>query len=110
MEKNSHRFRLLYKNVIASLLIKGYSAIVALLLVPLTLECLGTLKNGVWLTISSILIWIDMIGKWLAKQTGYPYSTQRIARGQENCQFYHGNVDVYRTSFTYYYIIIDKEY
>jgi O-antigen/teichoic acid export membrane protein len=28
-------------------------------MVPITLSCLGEYKNGVWLTISSILLWID---------------------------------------------------
>ncbi len=61
MTDNSQRSRLLYKNVIASVFIKGYAAIISLLLVPLTLNCLGELRNGVWLTISSILVWIDMM-------------------------------------------------
>ena len=61
MYKNSQRSRLLYKNIVASIGIKGYAAIISLMLVPLTLNCLGTLRNGVWLTISSILIWIDQM-------------------------------------------------
>lgn len=31
------------------------------LLIPITLKCLGEYKNGVWLTISSLLIWIDQL-------------------------------------------------
>ena len=50
---------LLIKNVVASFAIKGWSALVVLLMVPLTLKILGIYNNGVWLTISSILIWID---------------------------------------------------
>ena len=42
-----------------SFLIKGWSGVVTLLLVPVTLHCLGEYKNGLWLTISSMLIWID---------------------------------------------------
>ena len=61
MKDNSKRSRLLFKNIVASIAIKGYAAIISLMLVPLTLNCLGTLKNGVWLTISSILIWIDQM-------------------------------------------------
>lgn len=30
-------------------------------MVPLTLKCLGTYQNGVWLTISSLLVWIDQM-------------------------------------------------
>jgi O-antigen/teichoic acid export membrane protein len=47
--------------VFASFLIKGWSAVVVLMMVPLTLHCLGAYKNGVWLTISSMLVWIDQM-------------------------------------------------
>jgi O-antigen/teichoic acid export membrane protein len=50
---------LLQKNILASFLIKGWSALIVLLLVPATLNCLGEYKNGIWLTISSLLLWID---------------------------------------------------
>ena len=57
----NNRSSLLVKNVIASFVLKGWSAIVVLLMVPLTLEMLGEYTNGVWLTISSILIWMDLM-------------------------------------------------
>lgn len=60
-QNNDTRTRLLLKNVVASFAIKGWSAIVVLLMVPLTLKILGVYNNGVWLTISSILIWIDLM-------------------------------------------------
>lgn len=56
---SEHRSSLLQKNIIASFFIKGWSAIIVLLMVPATLHCLGEYKNGVWLTISSMLLWID---------------------------------------------------
>jgi len=55
------RTSLLRKNIVASFLIKGWSAVIVLLMVPLTLKILGVYSNGVWLTISSILIWIDLM-------------------------------------------------
>lgn len=57
--KGSKRSILIKKNIIASFLIKGWSALVQFLLVPLTLACLGEYENGVWLTISSVLLWIN---------------------------------------------------
>lgn len=51
----------LFKNVLASFFIKGWSALVVLMMVPITLSCLGEYQNGVWLTISSILVWIDQM-------------------------------------------------
>lgn len=56
---SSHRSSLLQRNILASFLIKGWSALIVLLLVPATLNCLGEYKNGIWLTISSLLLWID---------------------------------------------------
>ena len=53
------RSRYLYANIAASFLIKGWSAVVVLLQVPATLHCLGNYQNGIWLTISSLLLWID---------------------------------------------------
>ena len=55
------RSKLLAKNVAASFILKGWSAIVVLSMVPLTLKMLGIYQNGVWLTISSILIWVDLL-------------------------------------------------
>ena len=51
----------LQKNIMVSFLAKGWSAIVVLMMVPLTLNCLGVYQNGVWLTISSMLVWIDQM-------------------------------------------------
>lgn len=53
------RTALVRKNVIASLFFKGWASVMQLLLVPLTLHCLDVYENGVWLTISSMLLWID---------------------------------------------------
>ncbi len=53
------RSRNLYANIAASFVIKGWSALIVLLMVPATLHCLGEYKNGIWLTISSLLLWID---------------------------------------------------
>ncbi len=59
MSVKDKRSSLIVKNVLASVFIKGWSALVQFLLVPLTLACLGVYENGVWLTISSVLLWID---------------------------------------------------
>ncbi len=53
------RTKLLVRNVIASFFIKGWAACVTLMMVPLTLKCLGVYQNGVWLTISSLLVWVE---------------------------------------------------
>jgi O-antigen/teichoic acid export membrane protein len=60
-ETDKIRSRLIVKNVIASFLVKGWTAVIVLLMVPLVLNCLGAYQNGVWLTISSLLVWIDQM-------------------------------------------------
>lgn len=57
--KGDKRSALLKKNIAGSFFIKGWNCIVQLLLVPLTLNCLNQYEYGIWLTINSILIWID---------------------------------------------------
>lgn len=56
---NNGRTALIRKNILASFLMKGWSVVIQFLLVPLTLHCLGNYENGIWLTISSMLSWID---------------------------------------------------
>lgn len=46
------------KNIIGSLLVKGFSILISLLLVPLTLGYVSSELYGVWLTISSITMWL----------------------------------------------------
>ena len=55
-QKRSSR---LQKNILVSFIAKGWSAVIVLLMVPVTLKCLGEYNNGVWLTISSVMLWID---------------------------------------------------
>lgn len=61
MKISQERSILLVKNILVSFVIKGWSALVVLSMVPLTLYCLGEYQNGVWLTISSLLVWMDQM-------------------------------------------------
>ena len=47
------------KNILASILLKGIDGLVYLLLVPVTLGYLNEYEYGIWLTLSSILMWIN---------------------------------------------------
>lgn len=49
------------KNILASVLFKGGSILISLLLVPLTLSYLNAYEYGVWLTLSSILSWVYIL-------------------------------------------------
>ena len=47
------------KNMIGSIFIKGISILIQLILVPLTLGYLSQELYGIWLTISSIILWLN---------------------------------------------------
>lgn len=47
------------KNIIGSFLIKGCSIIISLMLVPITLGYVSSELYGIWLTLSSIMMWIS---------------------------------------------------
>jgi len=46
------------KNIIGSLIIKGLSIVISLVIVPLTLNYLNPSNYGIWLVLSSMVMWI----------------------------------------------------
>lgn len=59
--RNDARSRLLAKNVVGTVVVKGWASVVIFLLVPLTLRCLGTYANGLWMTLSAVLVWFEQM-------------------------------------------------
>ena len=57
--ESSARTRKVKNNVIGSLVIKGLSIVVQLILVPLTLGYVSDELYGIWLTLSSIVVWLN---------------------------------------------------
>lgn len=55
----SERSRNLKKNILGSIALKGISILVQLALVPLTLGYLSEEPYGIWLTVSSIVLWLN---------------------------------------------------
>jgi len=47
------------KNIIGSLIIKGISIAIGLILVPLTINYINPSQYGIWLTLSSMIAWIS---------------------------------------------------
>lgn len=56
---NNERTATMKKNIVGSLLVKGISIIVQLLLVPLTLGYVSSELYGIWLTLSSVMLWLN---------------------------------------------------
>ena len=55
------RTRKARKNIIVSLLLKGASMVISFVLIPMTIGYLSPYEYGVWLTLSSLLHWIDFM-------------------------------------------------
>lgn len=58
LHKGNERTRNVKNNIIQSVAIKGFSILIQLLLVPMTLGYLSPELYGIWLTLSSILLWL----------------------------------------------------
>lgn len=57
--KGNSRSASVKRNIVGSLLIKGISIIIQLMIVPLTLGYVSSELYGVWLTLSSIVLWLN---------------------------------------------------
>lgn len=77
---------LLKKNILGSFFIKGWTCLVQLLLVPVTLNCLNQYEYGIWLTINSLLIWIDSfdigLGNGLRNRLAASIAINDVARAR----------------------------
>ena len=47
------------KNIVASVFIKGFSIVINLILVPLTIQYVDVTKYGIWVALSSIIAWFS---------------------------------------------------
>lgn len=57
---SSTRTKVISKNALLSLIVKGGQIVISLLLVRLLLQYLGNYEYGLWITISSVLAWMNM--------------------------------------------------
>ena len=53
------RSKLAKKNIAASLLIKGFSIAIGLILLPITIDYINPTKYGIWITLSSLISWFS---------------------------------------------------
>lgn len=59
VSENHERTRLAQKNIILSFIIKGLSIAINLVFVPLTINYIDAERYGIWLTLSSIIVWFN---------------------------------------------------
>lgn len=59
INKGDRRTVAVKKNIVGSLFVKGCSIVISLLIVPLTLGYVSSDLYGIWLTLSSIMMWLN---------------------------------------------------
>lgn len=59
IKQGSGRSVVVKKNIVGSLFVKGCSIVISLLIVPLTLGYVSSDLYGIWLTLSSIMMWFN---------------------------------------------------
>lgn len=81
MESFVNRTASIKKNIIASLFLKCINILTGLLLVPLTIDYVNSSKYGVWLTVSSIVLWLSYFDLGLIHGFRNKYTTA-ISQGK----------------------------
>lgn len=71
------------KNIFSMLILKGGNIIVSLLYVPLLINTLSTYNYGIWLTITSFVVWMDLMDIGLGNGLRNNLS-KAIAEGNKN--------------------------
>lgn len=96
--ETDNRTSLVRKNIYFSFALKGWAGLVQLFLVPFTLFCLNNYENGIWMTISSILLWIDHLDIGLGNGL----------RNKLSAQLAHGDIQKARESVssTFFMLIL----
>jgi O-antigen/teichoic acid export membrane protein len=75
------RYTRLFQTILTSFLGKGLTILVGLITVPLTIGYLGTERYGLWVTISTLLIWLQLadlgLGNGLTNALAEAYGSDR---------------------------------
>lgn len=86
------------KNVLGSLLIKGVSIGISLLLVPLSINYINPAQYGIWLTLSSVISWISFFDIGFTHGLRNKFAEAKAKGNTEEAKIY--------VSTTYFYISI----
>lgn len=89
------------RNIAYSLMVKGASIIVSLLIIPLTLGYLSPYEYGVWLTLNSVLTWVNYFDIGLGHGL-----RNRLVEALANKDFKLGQIYVSTTFFLMFLIAL----
>jgi len=76
------------KNIIASLILRGASIAISLVLVPLTINYINVSQYGIWLTISSIVVWFSFFDIGLTQGLRNKFAEAVASKNDELAQIY----------------------
>jgi len=76
------------KNILASIIIKGLSIGISLLLVPLTINYVNSSRYGIWLTLSSIVAWLSFFDIGLSQGLRNKFAEARAKNDDSVAQVY----------------------
>lgn len=82
INKGHERSIKMKKNILESVLIKGGSVLVSLIMVPLTIGFINPTRYGIWLTISSVVAWFSFFDIGLTQGLRNKFAEAR-ARGDD---------------------------
>ena len=76
------------KNILESILIKGGSVMISLIMVPLTINYINPSRYGIWLTISSIVGWVSFFDIGLTQGLRNKFAGAKARGDDEQAQMY----------------------
>jgi O-antigen/teichoic acid export membrane protein len=76
------------KNILASLIIKGSSIGISLVLVPLTINYINPSRYGIWLTLSSIVAWLSFFDIGLTQGLRNKFAEAKAKNDDSIAQIY----------------------
>lgn len=76
------------KNILASFIIKGFSIVISLVMVPLTINYINPSGYGIWLTLSSIVAWFSFFDIGLTQGLRNKFAEAKINNNTNLAQVY----------------------
>jgi O-antigen/teichoic acid export membrane protein len=88
INKGHQRSVKIKKNILESILIKGGSVMVSLIMVPLTIDYINPSRYGIWLTISSMVAWVSFFDIGLTQGLRNKFAGAKAEGDDEKAQVY----------------------
>src|SRR5690606_23076674 len=76
------------KNILISIFTKGLGIAISLLLVPLTINYVNPSRYGIWLTLSSIVVWFSFFDIGLSQGLRNKFAEAKARGDNESAQIY----------------------